>query len=494
MTAASRTFFVLPFLKSSGTLSIGGLTFRSTGDSTDLTPGESVALSEISEMLFLKDDFRMKSGSYATVPFVDFNDPGEALEPLARIQTLIAYAYASAPIHAEPFLSTEYCSVALFSPTEVPYSLVYPDHHVASVRQSPPPPPNERHTTPGYHGLYNFHHHFWVAKGSRLYAPVPTITLNISQDLSSDLYYIERVDLALLITALLTPTVISERVLTALSWFNKVTSDDTDPPMRLVALAVAFESLLAFPDAEKRTERLVDAISLLLGRIPRLDTWARQFYDARSSIVHTGRVSQMRFLPLASKRDAATYAPLLSYGREIFKLCVGTLLVGADLAERAGLKETLVTNQERFEEICKLLSASSSSEEHFGKITPLIRALHRFQFVGESGLTPAAMLGAARMAAKLLEESVPDLDPTLRTALLAVANAQRSPDHFVELQALGALASEFQRGRSSGPRSENYETVAQLIEVVWHYTFMYYYALEEQKKAQAQQPPSPGGP
>jgi len=34
---------------------------------------------------------------------------------------------------------------------------------------------------PGYDGMLNFMEHFWVVKGSRVYPPVPHITLNISK-------------------------------------------------------------------------------------------------------------------------------------------------------------------------------------------------------------------------------------------------------------------------------------------------------------------------
>jgi hypothetical protein len=59
-------------------------------------------------------------------------------------------------------------------------------------------------------------------------------------------------------------------------------------------LAVAFETLLRLPEFSK-TDRLVDAISLLLGRTERLDEWAEQFYAARSQVVHEGEVRDEYF-------------------------------------------------------------------------------------------------------------------------------------------------------------------------------------------------------
>ena len=65
--------------------------------------------------------------------------------------------------------------------------------------------------------------------------------------------------------------------------------DIKNPDRALLNLAVAFEALLRLPDSSK-TERLVDAITLLLGRTERLDDWAQQFYAARSRVAHEGKV------------------------------------------------------------------------------------------------------------------------------------------------------------------------------------------------------------
>ncbi len=124
----------------------------------------------------------------------------------------------------------------------------------------------------------------------------------------------------------------------------------------LVITTIAFEALLSLPIDEK-TNRLTDAIPLLLGRTPRLDIWVRQFYNARSSIIHEGHTRQLRFVATDSKKisEEPLYRSLPSYGRQIFQLCLGTLLTGAELAESAGLEEQLITNQERFEKICMIL-------------------------------------------------------------------------------------------------------------------------------------------
>ena len=125
----------------------------------------------------------------------------------------------------------------------------------------------------------------------------------------------------------------------------------------MLNLAVAFETLLRLPESSKK-DRLVDAISLLLGRTDRLDDWANQFYAARSRIAHEGQLSDSYFYaPGAGKpRQADIFGSLMLFGRMIFQLCVGTLLVGIDLAERAQLQEKFITNCERYKKICELLA------------------------------------------------------------------------------------------------------------------------------------------
>jgi hypothetical protein len=134
-------------------------------------------------------------------------------------------------------------------------------------------------------------------------------------------------------------------VLTALTWYNRANALTSDDDSAVIHLAVAFETLLALR-RDAKTDRFVDAVSLLLGRIPRLNLWAEQFYNARSDIAHEGRTGQFHFIPAKQKNQAddPLYHSLLAYGRGIFRLCMGTLLFGAQLGARAGLRDKLVTN------------------------------------------------------------------------------------------------------------------------------------------------------
>ena len=163
----------------------------------------------------------------------------------------------------------------------------------------------------------------------------------------------------------------------------------------------------------------------------------------------------------------------------IFQLCLGTLLVGAELAESAGLKEKLVTNQERFKKICMVLSDNSSgTQERFECIAPIIAAIQQYQYVPESDLLIETMIGATKLAATKLLEHDEVIPQDLKEHLDRLSNSKRTNDHFQELDALRALES-ILADQSMPTEMSCSETVRQLVKVVWNYVFMHYYWIKE---------------
>jgi hypothetical protein len=485
------SFAVFPFLKTRSTVSIGQLTFRSTDATDELSAEQATCVNEIAGMLFLQDNLRIRSASYAVIPFVDLSSPTADVEHLMNVQAVVAYCYAS-PRHefGDLFLSSEHASMAIFTPARVSVYLVCPDFHVDMVEPASDLGADNRGEVEGYAGLYNFRHHFWVARSSRLYGPKPHLTLNHSQDLSFNLApeAAARVDYRLLSELLRRPdTQTSSRIFTAVRWFNAANNEANDHAAAIVNLSIAFEALLSLP-ADEKTDRLTDAISLLLGRIPRLDIWARQFYGARSRIVHEGRVQQLRFVATDSRKGSKgpLYQSLLSYGRQVFQLCLGALLVGAELAENAGLEEKLVTNQERFQKICRVLADKTiGTRERLEHIAPIVAAVQQYQFVSESGLQLETMIGATRLAAEILLEHDEVISPELQDHFKRLATAKRSNDHLQELEALRALDS-ILADKSTPTEMGCGEAVRDLVRVVWGIVFMHYFWIKERPSDGAQ--------
>jgi hypothetical protein len=491
---------VFPFLKTHEGIRVGSFTFRSTDDVSELDTADAAHVAEVAGMLFLQDDLRIRSASYAVLPPLDLDHlpwrlsaalkvAGEAqLKELEYVQTIIAYCY-SAPheIFGSPFFRFEHASLAIFSPEPVFIQLVRPEHHVEHLSHQPlVQDPFGR--VEGYRGLYNFRQHFWVAKGSRCYPPVPHIGLNISQDLSSDLSrcFSEGPQHMFLPELLRQPTsATADRVLTALGWYNRANSLMNDDHAAIVHLATAFETLLGLPK-EARKEQVNSAISLLLGRTPRLGDWEEQFSTARSEIVHQGRASRLQFVPPRSKSGAnPPYRDLLADGRQIFQLCVGTVLFGTHVAERVGLADKMVSNQERFDQICKTLdSASLTPAEKLSGIADKVALACRYRFVGDPGLLNQTLIRAARRTARTLLSCGTALDALLKEPFEKLATAPDSGDWYEALDALRML------NELKIPLPQDHHSpqaiAQQLTSLVWQYTFSHYYWLREARSKQPQ--------
>lgn len=475
---------VFPFLKTSGPVRIGEHTFRSTTDVAGLPIDQAKAVTEIAQMLFAQGDLRVKSASYAIIPSLEINGPSATLDRLAYLRAVLAYSYASPhEVFGNVFLTPEDVSLALFTPGPVSVFLVRPEHHTESVSVVTGPAPNAHHNVAGYRGLYNFRHYFWIEPGSRLYGPRPHMTLNISQDLQIDLeqrlpQYPDRHLLLKLLEKPITPPAL--RIYSALHWFNAANEAAIDPDRALLDLAVAFEALLRLP-ASSKTERLVDAIALLLGRTERLDDWAEQFYAARSRVAHEGRLKDPYFyVPVngKQKQPSGLYGSLMLYGRQIFRLCLNTLLVGMDLADRADLQEKFTTNNERYQKICDLLNAETGSPAgRLLALGPTISALERYQFISGMILR-GPLISAVRCASMTLRECGQSLEKDLADVLAMSAASKREDGELTQLAIIEQLHTAFENSEPSNLTPEA-RIVRDLVEVAWMSVFQHYYWLKE---------------
>jgi hypothetical protein len=486
-----RAVAVFPFLKTTDAIQLGTLAFRSTDDTSGLEQEDATHVREIADMLFLKDELRVRSASYAMLPrlVLDKTDPG--VPELERIQAIVAYCY-SAPRHAfgDIFFHAEHASLAIFSPQPVTTFLVRPDHHVLAAGDLAPLEADEWHRVPGYEGRYNFRNPFWVAKGSRLYPPVPHISLNDSQDLAWDIgrAFREGPQHHLLPTLIQEPlSENAKRAMTAIRWYNRANSLLADDSEAVLSLAVGFEALLGLP-RDAKTERFIDAVSLLLGRVPRLNSWAVQFYTARSDVAHEGRTDRLRLMPTVQKpsETGPEYQSLVSYGRQIFQLCVGSVLFGTHMAQRSELHDKLTTNQERFELICKILNDTSIPlTDRFTSIDDIVATVGEYRYVAETGLSIETMLGALQVAAKNLLECSTSLDPAIKTHVSDLAVAKRSKDGYEILVALEAWHKVMPKGPLE-PRSPE-GIMRRLTEIIWDYNFMRYFGMKKERESKSEE-------
>lgn len=178
--------------------------------------------------------------------------------------------------------------------------------------------------------------------------------------------------------------------------------------------------------------------------------------------------------------EGQLYQPLFSYGAQIFRLCLATLLVGLDLAGRVGLERRFVTNQERYTTLCETLDdASLPPGERLAMAAETARVIDEMQFVGETGLKLETMIGAVRRASKLALESDTPMEPELRQAMSEVVNSERTKDHFDELGAILALDEVLPNAVQP---EEPLDLIRKLARCVAGSTFMHYYWLKRSRE------------
>ena len=93
------------------------------------------------------------------------------------------------------------------------------------------------------------------------------------------------------------------------------------------------------------------------------------------------------------------------------------------------------------------------------------------------GLQIEAMLGATRSAAKRLLERNEVASDELKEQLERFSTAERTNDHFLELDALRALHDILQN--KSAVETGCTEPVRDLVDVVWNYVFMHYFWVKD---------------
>ena len=440
---------VFPYLRTHEPVELGGLLFRSTEDVKDLSSEDAKHLREIVEALYLIDNIGVDEVVYSLLPPVEFAEDPSLLQTLENIHAVVAYCYGPpSPLTGDPFLDVEDVSMAIFSPQPIPLFLIDPPGPDYSSRPHRSLPQDQWQRVEGFEGRFNFRHAFWAAQGSRVYSPLPHMVRNLSQDLAYDLDRIfAQPQYERLRSLLPQPKNDSgTRTLNAIRWYNRANGADCEEDVSILHLGVAFETLLRLPKGPGKTDRFVENVSMLLGRVDRLEEWALQFYTARSEVVHDGAASQRRFIAKsgAKQKDGMPYRPLLDYGRQIFRLCAGTLILGASLGDMAALRDQFVTNEERLQFICKTLGDSGQTvSARWSAIAPILAVAERAQFFAEI-LQNNTLLGAAKASARALVASNDHLSPTIASSAAAVVAIERGVDFRDAMKVVRGLVEALQ--------------------------------------------------
>lgn len=500
MTESEYTFAFFPYLKTSGSVAYRELTIQSSDDSDELPSDAIQHLETLRTMFFLRDHLRIRKMSYAFHASGEGFSASEFTRQLIEFQSLVRFVYSAPhPTFGDPFLRYEHASLYILQPKAVSKHLLVSDHNVEILPEAQSLEFDPGNETDGYEGRLNDESYFWATRGSRIFPPTARLWLNISQDLSVDFNY------RLSPSRLYAPVVeyfktrdrtdnLGERILTALTWYNRSIRLDIDESVALVSLAIAFESLLNLEPGKRVTARFKEAVGLLVGDVPRLDSWLTQFYEARSQIVHEGRSTRLVFVASdeprkSSGRPELEYRSLVSYGRRVFQTCVATVLTGAQVAERLRLASLLVTNRQRLERICQVLSnEDEASSDRIVAASHDVRDIATYRFVAEKGLEVEQLIGTAKLMVQQYLDSAPDESPELMGRMKEFATVDSS-DHYEAL----SLLKEVQDGLESdglapsSSRTDLRSVVVSLLDSVWHYTFMYYFHLERLQEEAGEQ-------
>ena len=454
-------------------------------DDTEGLPSEAARhIQTIRNMFFIGENSKIQRMLYTFHVSTEKLSAPDFNVQLLEFKTLVSFIYSS-PHQGKGnlFLRNEHSTLFIFTPTQIP--AMFLNQPNTELEQSTIPIPSSRDIlVPGYEVVINDKYYSSQPEGSPIYPPVPNIWLNISQDLFIDftLVLTESTLYGPLLKYFLSHDendIITERILTAMTWYNRSTAIDIDESVALINLAIAFESLLDLDQSEQLTNRFKEAVTLLVGEIPRLDSWLTQFYKARSAIVHKGKSSSLMFIAADKperlpENNSLEYRSLVSYGRQIFQVCVATIITGSQLSKRLNLASLLVTNQQRLQKICEMLSkADVTPASRILAVKRQVQDVETYRFEEEKALKIEQLIGVAKLLVQNYIESSPNESPDFIQKMKTFSQIDIS-NQFEALFMIKEIQSQLERGSVRDLSNEPHAIVASLIDSVWYYTFPYW--------------------
>ena len=239
-------FAIFPYIKTTSAVRIRGILLRSNDDFEGLSSEQQTHLKMLFSMFFLWDNLHITHMTYACLePGEDQQRNQKWINRLYEVRELLNYLYSSPhPTMGDPFLHFEHASVFTFQPDRFYKGLIWPsdpnvDYGIENLSDDVPGDKD----IDGYYSMLNGTAYFWVAKGSRIYPPVPHLTLNISQDIAFDMARIEQerknwAFIELFAGYEYENVEVEERVFRALEWHNRSTAQDITEDVALVNLAI----------------------------------------------------------------------------------------------------------------------------------------------------------------------------------------------------------------------------------------------------------------
>ncbi len=489
-------FALLPYLKTSESLSMRGIRFRSSDDLADLAPEQQEHLKTLFSMFFLRDDLRITRMIYALLELEDDPEANQCLfQRLSQAHAFIGYLSSMPqPPREDPFLPLEHASMYVFHAERVFKYTIWPDASDSTVEDLAKDRAPTEDDLDGYRGQRNWGSSFWVVAGCRLYPPSPAFWLNIPEDLyrTVGVFTQQRQNWAFveLMASKETESLeIEERIFTALEWHNKSTARDIEEEEALVYLSLAFESLLNLPQGTALSSRFKETVMVLLGSIPRLDSWLEQFYRARSAVVHEGRWPHVKFyaMDLDKKRlerlygrgkqnnqePVIEYRSLTTYGWHIFRLCLNAILSSARAAHNSRLSALFISSEERLKKIGEQLRPKGvKPENRLRSVAVEISPLDLYRWEAGEHIQLETVLGTGRMVIQTYLETKPQLSEETLTLMNTVLQQQKGTSLLDQLRQFERLAKSMRDMNVSFESESLFGITLSFIDYVGHSHFI----------------------
>lgn len=490
---SQHLFAIFPYLKTSTPVFYKNLTLRNCSDTNGLSNEAIHHLKVLRSMFMLRHNVRIQNVTYAYLfPAGEQAQTTQFIQSLLEFQAITCFIYSSPhPTFGDPFLTYEHSSFFLLTPERFTKHLVlHEDANLELLTNIEDYEIDKLGQIAGYTALLNNKIRFWVTNKDQIFPPIPDMWLNVSQDLGQEYSHVRfshRIrPIVEYFSRNTSDSSLQQRILTAIGWYNRTLQMGSNEDVTLVNLAIAFESLLNLKQGEKVVERFKEAISLLVGGLPRLDSWLTQFYKARSEIVHEGKSQNFMFVATDTPKkpsDDLNYRSLVSYGRIVFQICVATILTGSQMVQQSRLASMLVTNQQRFEWICQHLNnadANETASERLEEVATYIYDIEKYIFVSESPINIKLLIGAIKLVSRNYLEVASNVDIVLVSKMKKLTLVKAS-EVFEALDLIKEIKEDFDKLDSihSTVSTNHLATISSLVKSVWHYTFFHYFQLRK---------------
>ncbi len=432
-------FAVLPYIATEAPFPVAGITFRSNQDTEGLSQEEVEHLNDVGSLFYLADDEPISEFVYAIMRFSDDRD--QISEQVRRMQS--AHTILTFLVTTQGGGGTyEQLSLYLAIPTEVFARL-------------------SSETVPGYSVTINWLNWTEIARGGRLYTPLPFpgVFRPHYWNLSDVAVQMKRRAVLSGLEVFVAGEILDqpeqvdrfETVLRAMSWYNKSFSQVVSEEEKLIYVAVAFEVLFHHQQESKTIrEELKTHLRGLFGEAPRLNEWVDQFYGERSRILHEGFSSRLDFVVDANRatKQQLVMDSLVSYGRQLLRMCILIILYGSFLSEEANLGLWFTHDKERLQEICRLLNRREIPADQ--RLQSVVKPIYELgeiwaHYRHQQGVDLKTLRSTGKMLAQSYLEAHPKAESSVREHLKSVIELEsENPQDLYD--AYSILASELGKG------------------------------------------------